>query len=516
MEEEKKISKNKTANRILFNTILVYAQKFSTAALALVTTPLLLRVLGVEDYGVYTLTIGFVGMLTFFTWSLSASTQRYIAVTLGEKNYDKLAHILSSSFLIHFVYGILIMAVIQVINYYYVNDFLDIPLNRKDSIHYILTFVAGISFFNIIAIPFIGSLRATEDFKTIAIVGVSESLLKLVMAFMLLLLQGDKLILFSGLMFLVSIISFLAYFYRVMKVKNSIYTKFKKPELLLIKEMLSFISWSILGAVAVMSRNQGVTVLLNIFFGVIANAAYGISQQINNALNILAQGVTASMSPVLMKAAGEKNYEKMFYMMRSMAKLSFFSISIFSIPAFFEMDYLLQLWLKVVPEGSAMYGRLIIVLVLVVLLSSGMQNVFVAIGKVKTYNIYVSLFLILNLPISYVLFKNGFASYTIIIIGIILELITLNVRLVLLKKYLNYKIGTYFKEIVQITLPTLIVSIILFLLMYLEMPSFLHLIISFVLSLILSPILIYKFSLDSFQKQYVLSMISKFKLKKQE
>jgi O-antigen/teichoic acid export membrane protein len=514
VEEGKKISKNKTANRILFNTILVYAQKFSTAALALVTTPLLLRVLGVEDYGVYTLTLGFVGMLTFFTWSLSASTQRYIAVTLGEKNFDKLSHVLSSSLLIHLVYGLLIMVVIQVINFYYVNDFLEIPVNRKDSIHYILTFVAGISFFNIIAIPFIGSLRATEDFKTIALVGVSESLLKLVMAFMLLLLQGDKLILFSGLMFLVSILSFLAYFYRVMKVKNSLYTKFNKPEMVLIKEMLSFISWSILGAIAVMSRNQGVTVLLNVFFGVIANAAYGISQQINNALNILAQGVTASMSPVLMKAAGEQNYEKMFYMMRTMAKLSFFSISIFSIPAFFQMDYLLELWLKVVPEGSAMYGRLIIILVLVVLLSSGMQNVFVAIGKVKTYNIYVSLFLILNLPISYILFKFGFASYTIIIVGIVLELITLNIRLILLNKYLDYKISTYFKEIAQITLPTIIVSAILFFAMYINIPSFLNLILSFMLSIIISPILIYKFSLDSFQKQYVTNMISKFKLKR--
>lgn len=514
MEEGKKISKNKTANRILFNTILVYAQKFSTAALALVTTPLLLRVLGVEDYGVYTLTLGFVGMLTFFTWSLSASTQRYIAVTLGEKNFDKLSHVLSSSLLIHLVYGLLIMALIQVINFYYVNDFLEIPVNRKDSIHYILTFVAGISFFNIIAIPFIGSLRATEDFKTIALVGVSESLLKLVMAFMLLLLQGDKLILFSGLMFLVSILSFLAYFYRVMKVKNSLYTKFKKPEMVLIKEMLSFISWSILGAIAVMSRNQGVTVLLNVFFGVIANAAYGISQQINNALNILAQGVTASMSPVLMKAAGEQNYEKMLYMMRTMAKFSFFSISIFSIPAFFQMDYLLELWLKVVPDGSVMYGRLIIISVLVILLSSGMQNVFVAIGKVKTYNIYVSLFLILNLPISYILFKFGFASYTIIIVGIVLELITLNIRLILLNKYLDYKISTYFKEIAQITLPTIIVSILLVILMYIEVPKFLNLILSFILSLLVSPILIYRFSLDDFQRQYAMNMISKFRFKK--
>jgi O-antigen/teichoic acid export membrane protein len=149
------------------------------------------------------------------------------------------------------------------INLDYVNDFLSIPLLRKDSIHYILTFVAGISFFNIIAIPFIGTLSATEDFKTIAVIGISESTLKLVMAFLLLVLPGDKLILFSVLMFLVSIISFGAYFYRVIKVKNSMYSKFKRPELQLIKEMLSFISWSLIGALAVMSRNQGVAVLLN-------------------------------------------------------------------------------------------------------------------------------------------------------------------------------------------------------------------------------------------------------------
>jgi O-antigen/teichoic acid export membrane protein len=514
MIEEKKSATNKTADRIVLNTIIIYAQRFSTAALALITTPLLLRILGIEGYGVYTLTIGFVGMLTFFTWSLSSSTQRYIAVTLGEKNFDKLSHVLSSSFFIHLIYGLLIMGVIQVINFYYVNDILDIPRDREYAIHFILTFVAGISFFNIIAIPFIGSLQATENFRTIAILGVTESTLKLLMAFSLLILPGDKLIVFSGLMFMVSIIIFLAYFFRVMKAKNSIYSKFVKPDLLLIKEMLSFISWSLLGALSTMSRNQGVSVILNIFFGVVANAAYGISQQINNAINILSQGVTASMAPILMKAAGEKNNEKMLYMMRTMAKLSFFSISIFSIPALFEMPYILDVWLKVVPEGSVVYSRLIIILVLTVLLSSGMQNVFVAIGKVKEYNIYVSLFLILNLPISYLLFKCGYASYSIIVVGIILELITLNVRLVLLKKFLDYKISTYFSEIVQIILPTLLVSGLLFFMIYVKMPSFIHLLLSFAISIVLSPILIYKFSLDNFQKQYVFNIISKFKPKR--
>lgn len=514
MEKQHLKSKHKTANRILINTIIIYAQKFSTAALALVTTPLLLKVLGVEDYGVYTLTLGFVGTLTFLTWSLSGTTQRYIAVTLGEKNYEKLPQVLSSSLLIHLVYGIIIIAVIEIINFNYVNDLLDIPRSRQNTIHYILSFVAGISFFNIIAIPFIGSLRATEDFKSIAIIGVIESGFKLVMAFLLLCFSGDKLILFSALMFLVSIIIFLAYFFRVMKAKKRIYKKFVKPNSVLIKEMLSFISWSFLGALATMSRNQGVTVLINVFFGVVANAAYGIAQQINNAINILAQGVTTSMAPVLMKAAGENNNEKMLYMMRTMAKLSFFSISIFSIPVFFEMNYILELWLKVVPKESVTFSRLTILLILVILLSSGMQNVFIAIGKVKEYNIFASLFLILNLPISYLIYTLGGESYTIILVGIVLELITLNSRLFLLNKFLDYKISTYFYEIVQIILPTFIVSIILYLLTYLNIPNFIHLLLSFLISITVSPILIYKFSLDSFQRAYVLNVFQKLNFMK--
>jgi O-antigen/teichoic acid export membrane protein len=513
MDLTQKPSRKKAANRILFNTLIVYAQKISTALISLVTTPLLLNVLGVEDFGVYNLTIGFVGMLTFFSWSLSSSTQRFIAVTIGSKNFDKLKYVLSSSLVIHISYGLLIIVVIQCVNFFYINDILDIPINRTKSIHLILTYVAGISFFSIISIPFIGTLRATEDFRTIGIVGVSESILKLIMACLLLILPGDSLILFSGLMFLVSVVSFLAYFSRVIVVKNSVYNGFALPDIALVKEMLSFVSWSVFGALAVMSRNQGVNVIINIFFGVIANAAFGISQQINNALNILAQGVTTSMSPVLMKAAGEKNNEKMLYVMRSMAKFSFFSISIISIPAFFEMPNILGFWLKVIPEGSVIFSRLTIILVLVVLLSSGMQNVFIAIGKVKVYNIYVSMFLILNLPISFFLLKSGFASYTVILVGIVLEIITICIRLILLKKFLDYKISSYFNELVEIVLPTLVVSGLLFLIKDLEVSKFSHMVMSFTISILISPFVIYRFSLDSFQKDYLLNIFHKLKIK---
>ncbi len=514
MKNSIKQIKSNTANRVFFNTIIIYVQRFSTAALALVTTPLLLRVLGVEDYGVYTLTIGFVGMLTFFTWSLSSSTQRYIAVTLGEKNYEKLSKILSSSLLIHVIYGVLILVLIQVVNFFYVNSILNIPENREESIHYILSFVAGISFFNIISIPFIGALRAYEDFVSIAVIGVIESSSKLLMAFLLFFIGGDKLVTFSGLMFLVSFVIFVLYFMRVTFKKDSIFKRLVSPDKGLIKEMLSFISWTLLGALAVMSRNQGVSVILNIFFGVVTNAAYGISQQVNNAINILSQGVTGSIGPLLMKSAGEKNYDKMLYMMRTMSKMSYFSISLFSIPLFFEMPFVLKIWLKDVPPDSVIFARLIIVSVLLLIMSSGMQNVFVSIGKVKIYNLYVSLLLIFNLPISYLLFSLGFPNYSVIIVGILLEFISLLVRLNLLNKYLGYKIKTFGKEVLQILLPTVIVTGLLTVLMYIPLPDFVRFVLSFGISLLLSPFIIYRYSLDEYQRNYSMNILIKLKLKK--
>jgi O-antigen/teichoic acid export membrane protein len=503
-------NKRKTADRLLFNTIVIYAQKFSTAALALVTTPLLLKVLGVVDYGIYTLTLGFVGTLTFFTWSLSSCTQRYISVTLGEMNFERLKTILSSTFFIHLIYGVIIFLVIQGINVYGASLVLNIPEARHNSIGSIITFVAGISFFGILSVPFLGVIRAEEKFSIIAILGLFESCCKLVIAALLLYMGTDKLYLFSLLMFLVSAVIFFSYYFVATRNSNKYYIGISYLDFKLMKEMLSFISWNLVGALAIMSRNQGVSVLLNLFFGVITNAAYGISQQINNAINILSQGVTGSMAPGLMRAAGEKNYEKMLYMMRTMSKMSFFSISIFSIPLYFEMPFVLKIWLGNIPEGSIRFARMTIMLVLIVIFSSGIQNVFVAIGKVKEYNLYVSILLMLNLPISYFLFKYKYPDYSIMIIGIVLELMSYFVRLWLLEKHLNYKIYKSIKELMlEIVLPFVVVFGLLFLMSFMELGVFVRITYLTIISFIMYPLIMFRFSLDTQQQNYIVSNLKK-------
>jgi O-antigen/teichoic acid export membrane protein len=260
-------------------------------------------------------------------------------------------------------------------------------------------------------------------------------------------------------------------------------------------------SWSILGALAIVSRNQGVQVILNIFFGVVKNAAYGITMQVNAALSIFSQGVLSSLSPQIIKAAGAGDTVKMMFLMKNMSKFALISISIFSVPLFFYCQFILELWLENLPDDTVVFTRLIILLGQVMLLSAGIQTVFNAIGKVKKYNIWVSLILILNLPIAYLFFKWGFPSYSILVIGLVLEFISFIVRYMLLREYIKLSIfRMLYETIIEVVLPLALLYVMVFLSTLLTDTDMINLLISFFASIIIFPILFYSFFLRKEEK----------------
>jgi len=274
--------------------------------------------------------------------------------------------------------------------------------------------------------------------------------------------------------------------------------------------MMSFFSWSLLGAVAIMSRNEGVQVLINLFFGVVKNAAYGIAMQVSAAMSILSQGIIGSISPQIIKSAGAGEVSKMIFLMRTMSKFATFSISLVAIPLFFECPSILAFWLKNVPEGTIIYIRFIIVFGQIQLLSAGIQTVFDAIGKVKLYNIWVSIILMLNLPISYLLFKLNYPSYSIILVGILLELASLKVRLLLLKKYVDLSIKEfYFDTLFRVFLPTVLMGILIYSIGLFHLNVLVELVLAFLVNILLYPIIIYKFSLEGKQKELLDEMLNK-------
>lgn len=502
--------KNETG-RTAINTLLIYAQRFLTAGIALITTPIILNALGVESYGLYTLSIGFVGMLSFLNWSLSSSTQRYIGVAIGAGDTGQLKKIFSTAFSIHLVYGILLLFIISIIGYYYAGDILQIPPDKIDAAKYVLIIVGFITFMSVLTIPLLGVLRANENFAAISAVGVTESILKLVIAVSLLLFTGNRLIFYALLLLMISVIVFIIYFFVINKNYHDVKFTLRYFDKILVKEMGSFLSWSLLGALAIMSRNQGVQVLINMFFGVVKNAAYGIAMQVSAAMSILAQGIGGSLSPKIIKSAGAGDHVKMIYLMRTMSKFSIFSISIVAIPVFFQCESILKIWLQTVPDSTVIYVRLIIIFGQLQLLSAGIQTVFDALGKVKAYNLWVSIILILNLPVSYLFFKLGYPSYSILIVGMVLELVSLTVRLQLLKQYTAFSVSEFFFDSVfRVALPTVATCALLYVLTLFKVNMYIELILSFILTILIYPVIIYSFSLEKKQKEMFVDFTEKF------
>lgn len=492
---------SKGAQKLAFNTIIIYLQRFSSAALGLITTPLILKYLGVVDYGIYNISVGFVGMLGFLNWSLSTSTQRFITVAVGNKKENEVGRIFSSAFLLHFIYALILLVLILFFGEFGARSVLSVPAERLPVISNLFAQVAFISFCNILSVPFTGLLRANENFTFIAILGVLESLLKMLFAILLAFSWGDKLIFYGmvlGLLsFLILVINIIYCFNKYLKNKIRISYCNRK----IIREMLYFLGWSSVGALAVAGRNQGVSVLINVFFGVIMNAAFGIAMQVNSALTILSQGVTGALTPRVMKKISSGKPEESMLLIQTMSKFAFLAISLLAIPLLFDIEWVLGLWLNTVPDGTYIFTRLMLLLILTSILSAGIQTMFEALGKVKSYNMGISVILLFNLPVSYLLFKLGFPAYSILLVSIVLEWISLFFRIKLLKSYFGFSLNSYIRNIFfGIILPALITIIFVYISRFLIDSASLKVFTSSLLTLAILPLVYYFLSLNAQEK----------------
>ncbi len=492
---------SKGAKKLAFNTIVIYLQRFSSAALALITTPLILKYLGVVDYGIYNISVGFVGMLGFLNWSLSASTQRFITIAVGNKKENEVGRIFSSAFLLHFIYALVLLVSILLFGEFVAGSVLSVPADRLPVIPILFAQVAFISFCNILSIPFTGLLRANENFTVIAILGVLESSLKMLFAILLAFSWGDKLIFYGtalGLLsFLILVINIIYCYKKYLNNKIRISYCNRKT----IIEMLHFLGWSSLGALAVAGRNQGVSVLINVFFGVIMNAAYGIAMQVNSALTILSQGVTGALTPRVMKKISSGKPEESMLLIQTMSKFAFLAISLLAIPLLFDIEWVLGLWLNAVPDGTYIFTRLMLLLILTSILSAGIQTMFEALGKVKSYNMGVSIILLFNLPVSFLLFKLKFPAYSILLVSIVLEWISLYFRIRLLNSYFRFSLFSFIRNIFfGIILPVLITICLVYISRFLIDSTSLNVFISSFLTLAVLPLLYYFLSFNAQEK----------------
>ena len=416
--------------------------------LSLWTVPLVLRALGQSDYGLYNLVAGVVTMLTFLNSSMTVVTQRYMSVTMGSGNQESLNHVYNASIRIHFILGIVLVLLLEICTPFLFNGFLNIETGRNGAALVLYQFMIVSTFFTIIAVPFDATLNAYENMLVFSLISSAEAIFRLLLAYTLAFFSIDRLIVYGLGLASISILGVLARVFIVGKKYSAL--RFRYNESIpkdLYKEMLSYAGWNTFGSVAMVGKNQGIAVVLNLFKGTVINASYGIANQVNGLLSSFTSSIQKAVSPQLMKHEGANQHEEMINMSFSLVKMATIVFSLMAIPIALEAEQLLQWWLHDdVPAYTVIFCQLIILTQLLFQLSSGVALTIDAVGKIKIYRIVLSAVLVLNIPIAYFFLKLGYEPYMVIATMVLIEFLCLLVRLYFAYQVANYPILLYFTE----------------------------------------------------------------------
>lgn len=401
-----------TANRVIKNTGFLYAKMGITMFISLYTTRLILNSLGASDFGIFNIVGGAISMLGFLNAAMASATQRFMSYSEGEGNKEKQKSIFNVSIILHFCISLLVGILLFIAGHFFFNGMLNIPQERILAAKVIYGSLIISTMFTIMSVPYDAAMNAHENMKYYAIIGVFESLLRLLIAFICVYTHYDKLIIYGVLMACVPL--FLLTIMRIYCHKNyeeCTINPRKYWNKQLIKEMTSFAGWNFISSMITMCSAYGQGLILNHFFGTLLNAAQGIASQLNGQLQVLSSNMLKAINPILGKSAGANDSQLLLKSTMYGAKYASALYLLIAIPMFIETPYILQLWLKNVPEWTAVFVRFQLIKTFIEFQFSTLPRSISATGKIKEYSFYSSISNILQIPAIYIFFKFGFPPY---------------------------------------------------------------------------------------------------------
>lgn len=441
--------------RIAQNTIFIYIRMLLIMVISLYTSRVILQTLGIEDFGTYNIVGGVVVMFTFISNAMATGTQRHISYELGNENGDVSA-IFSACLKIHLWLAIIILILAETIGLWFLNTKMNFPDGRMVAINWVYQFSIVTCLIGIIQVPFTASIIAYERMSFYAYLSILEGALKLGVVFILKFVSVDKLILYSSLITMVALMVFCAYIFFCFKYLLGIrYNNIQDS--LLYKKLLSFSGWSLFGSLANVGYQQGVNIVVNLFFGVGLNAAVGIANQVNTAVSQFVSGFQQALNPQLVQSEAAKDRERQRNLIFKSSKFSFFIMFIISFPLMANLPYVLSLWLGEYPDHTAEICYLILVGVLITCLSGPLWVTIYATGKINAYQIVVSSVALSVIPIIYIGGLLGMNPEQMFVVRASNYIFVLAVQLFFMRRYINLSVRVFSKLVL---LPVSIVSII--------------------------------------------------------
>lgn len=445
--------------RIAKNTIILYIRMFILMVTSLYTSRIVLASLGVSDFGIYNVVGGIVAILGFLNGTLSTASSRYITVSLGRDDLPYQKKVFSSVLLINILLCILIVLLCETVGLWFLCNKMVIPDNRLYAAHVVYQLSILTIILNIISVPYNACIIAHEKMKVFAYISLFDAIAKLAIAFLISLDIGtDKLILYAILLFVIQLIDRIIYGqYCARKFAE---TSFKiQYDRKLLKEMGNFISWSAYGSLVSVGFTQGLNVLLNIFFGPSINAARGIAVQVQNAVHSFIVNFQTAINPQLTKSVAKLDLEKSVSLFCVSSKFSFFLICLIAVPIIGNIDYILTIWLKQVPDNAGIFVQLMLCISLFQTIANPMRIVNQAEGNIKKFQICECSLLAMILPLSYIALKIGYSAESVFIVQLVIEIIAQFVRAKIVLPKIQMSFRDYFvrvyARIIIVFIPTL-------------------------------------------------------------
>ena len=420
--------------RVAKNTAILYVRVLVVMLVNIYASRVVLKILGVEDFGTYNVVAGAVALFGFLNTAMSMATQRFLNYELGRKNEEGLKAVFNMALKIHLSICVILAVLAETIGLWLVYTQLDIPPQRFTAAMYAYQFAIVSMIINIAAVPYTSAILAHEKMNVYAYICIVEALLKLGLIFLLPVLGIDKLILYAILMSSVQVCVFFAYYiYSRLKLSECKFS-FSMRDKNLFKQMSGFIGWNICGQIAQMLSVHGVNMLMNIFHGVIVNAAMTITNQVNGAIVMFVNNFQTSFRPQIMKSYAAEEYDEVNRFACVFSKYSFFLLYILSVPILFNIDIILDIWLETPPAHTAVFCKLVFWYSYLEALGMPLVMAIMASGRNKYYQIFFSITLSLNIILSYIFLKNGYPPEIVFIIKVFVSIFIIAVRMYFAKK----------------------------------------------------------------------------------
>lgn len=437
------VQNNIDKKRMAKNTVLLYIRMLFLLLVGFYSVRLLLKYLGVEDYGLYNVVFGLVTAFSFFSGAMQSTVQRYLCYELSGGKTENARKVFSATLAMFGVLSIVVLLFAETAGLWFVCNKLNVPTGKAVLAQAVYQFSIFMVIFKVLQIPYIAAITSYENMRTFAQFSIFDAFLHLASVVVLRFIPENRLILFSAFYTLSNLVVLICYAVYCRK-KYDICRVWLKADKQYIKEMSSFFSWNLFGAVANISKQQGLNLLLNVFCGVVLNATWGIATQVGSAVSHFYISFQQAFNPQILKSYNDPDRNAFFELLQSCSKYSFMLIWLVALPLLLQTEFFLKLWLgNELPESSVIFTQLMVVAIVIDAICAPLWVSVQATGNIRRYQVEISILICSTFVFSLIALKMGAPAYFVALINAVINFTTLLYRLIYLRKALGFHVLSY-------------------------------------------------------------------------